>query len=296
MSEKSFYVKAVECTEFYSARSLSPFFGNVADWSTFKRILDCGTGIGSMIKLIDPYLDGEKVEEIIGIDINPALLEEGEKRKKEISCCPDKVRFQEGDVYKMTDFPDNYFDLVGCRALLQHAKPEAILSEVKRVLKPGGVVLAPDCTEQEFIMEPVTDEERKLDDKLITNFYKYRVEKPRPDILGDGRPERSDVRCGRKLWHYLKNIGFVEIVYENSPLFLYPNPKFSPEEKELMKLYIEGFVYNAGNVATWDEMAEEDRIDRDQLEQWKNKKLKYIEDNEMVFYINMFGIMAKKPV
>ena len=51
--------------------------------------------------------------------------------------------FHVGDV---TDLPfeDGYFDVAHCHAVLMHVPDtKGVLSEVKRVLKPGGIVAKP---------------------------------------------------------------------------------------------------------------------------------------------------------
>src|SRR5207249_81157 len=50
------------------------------------------------------------------------------------------VRFEQGDAHQLR-FPDNSFDVVYCRWVLEHvADPIRVLSEMKRVLRPGGMV------------------------------------------------------------------------------------------------------------------------------------------------------------
>lgn len=54
------------------------------------------------------------------------------------------VEFQAGNAYAL-DFPDNTFDVVHAHQVLQHvANPVAVLREMRRVVKPGGVVAARD--------------------------------------------------------------------------------------------------------------------------------------------------------
>ena len=54
---------------------------------------------------------------------------------------PDQ-RFLKGSIYSL-EFPDNFFDVLWCTAVLLHIPPEKInlaLQEMKRVLKPGGIL------------------------------------------------------------------------------------------------------------------------------------------------------------
>ena len=62
--------------------------------------------------------------------------------------------FHVGDV---TDLPfeDDYFDVAHCHAVLMHVPDtEAVLSEVKRVLKPGGIVASREMFVESSFLEP----------------------------------------------------------------------------------------------------------------------------------------------
>lgn len=83
------------------------------------RILDVGCGTG-IINDLYPKLD------IIGIDISPGMLKHHKGKNRLASA-------------NQIPFEDNYFDSVVCRSLLHHLPDcDKGLSEIKRVLKPGG--------------------------------------------------------------------------------------------------------------------------------------------------------------
>jgi len=53
--------------------------------------------------------------------------------------------FRVGDVYAL-DWPDDSFDLVHAHQVMQHlARPVAAMTEIRRVLKPGGIFAARDA-------------------------------------------------------------------------------------------------------------------------------------------------------
>ena len=83
------------------------------------KILDvgCGTGI-----IHDLYPD----DDITGIDVSRGMLSHHKGKCQLASACA-------------IPFPDNSFDSVVCRSVLHHIPiPDKALSEIKRVLKPGG--------------------------------------------------------------------------------------------------------------------------------------------------------------
>lgn len=97
-----------------------------------KDVLDisCGTGYGTH-RLIKA---GAK--KIVGIDISPETVLYAQKRYFN-----DSVIFQTGSILSL-DFADNSFDVVVSFETIEHVDlPEKALSELRRVLRPGGVLV-----------------------------------------------------------------------------------------------------------------------------------------------------------
>ncbi len=104
------------------------------------NILDgcCGTGdMARFVKEIQP------LSEVTGVDFSENMLNIAEKKVK-------NVHFMKKDVTS-TDFPDNSFDAVimgfGLRNI---SNPERALSEILRILKPGGKFLHLDFGQKNF--------------------------------------------------------------------------------------------------------------------------------------------------
>ena len=107
-----------------------------------KYILDVATGTGDFAITCNKIL---KPHRIVGIDISEGMLEIG--RKKIIhSNLQDKIELLHGDSEDM-DFADNSFDAVTVAfGVRNFANLEKGLSEIRRVLKPGGKVIILECT------------------------------------------------------------------------------------------------------------------------------------------------------
>ena len=103
--------------------------------NSFKKVLDVGTGAGNFIGLIQSIYTN--FDEIIGIDtIERAVITARKNFAEE-----DKISFKLMDALLM-DFPDNTFDLVCLSNSLHHLSDiKRIMSEMERVLKPGGYIL-----------------------------------------------------------------------------------------------------------------------------------------------------------
>jgi len=92
------------------------------------RVLDVGCGFGGLLLVLQNYFD-----EVFGIDINKEYVKWAKKRavRSKVIC---------GNAIKLP-WPDRYFDLVICTDVFEHIsyeEQEFALSELMRVLKPGG--------------------------------------------------------------------------------------------------------------------------------------------------------------
>jgi ubiquinone/menaquinone biosynthesis C-methylase UbiE len=99
------------------------------------RLLDCGCGPGSITfgfaQIVAPG-------EVIGIDVDESVLEMARDRAIEHGL--PNIHFEYGNIYELP-FSDHSFDAVFANAVLEHlSDPLGALREMRRVLKPGGVI------------------------------------------------------------------------------------------------------------------------------------------------------------
>ncbi|HWB27396.1 MAG TPA: methyltransferase domain-containing protein [Chitinophagaceae bacterium] len=100
------------------------------------RILDIACGIGETTRLLATYFSGSMVT---GADIDDALVQTAKAMTKPVAA---GVSFITADATNLP-FADNSFDIVFGRYLLMHVPdPLAILQEMKRVCRPGGIVFS----------------------------------------------------------------------------------------------------------------------------------------------------------
>ena len=96
-------------------------------WST--AVFSLATGLSRILGL---------VSEVVAVDIVPELLAEARSR------VPANVALVEGDMTALPFGPAS-FDLVCTARTLHHvARPELVLAELDRVLRPGGTMLVVD--------------------------------------------------------------------------------------------------------------------------------------------------------
>lgn len=107
------------------------------DPQAFHAVLDFGCGSGRVIRAI-PSAGGGKIRELTGIDIDPAA----------ISWCRRNlpgIRFAVVAPYPPTPLADGAFDLVFAVSVFTHldeAMQFSWLAELRRLLRPGGILVA----------------------------------------------------------------------------------------------------------------------------------------------------------
>lgn len=92
-----------------------------------KAVLDLGCRAGA---LSQHFLTGN---EVTGVDVDEHALEHAARRG---------LRTVWGDVEEPLPFEDETFDAVVAGEILEHVRfPDEVVAEIRRVLKPGGVVV-----------------------------------------------------------------------------------------------------------------------------------------------------------
>ena len=101
-------------------------------------VLDIGSADGYFTREILEQTGAGRVE---GIDVLKSSVDYASKRYSKNK----RLRFSLGDAHKL-EFPPNSFSAVYCLEALEHVyQPRTVLSEILRVLKPGGytIILVP---------------------------------------------------------------------------------------------------------------------------------------------------------
>ena len=115
------------------SRMLAQRFVAFAGIADMRRVLDVGCGTGSLAQAI---LAAAPSAEVIGIDPSPAFVEYASSR------LAGRARFSIGDAQRLA-FDDDSFDAC-CALLVLNFIPDRTkaLDEMRRVVKPGGLLAA----------------------------------------------------------------------------------------------------------------------------------------------------------
>lgn len=131
----------------HSAQETAPFF--LKELQPGMRVLDCGCGPGAItVGLAEAVAPGD----VVGVDIQQSQVDMG--RRLAVERGTGNVAFQQGSIYELP-FPDASFDAVSAFHLLFHLRePMRALREMRRVLKPSGVIGIRDPDGGGSVFEP----------------------------------------------------------------------------------------------------------------------------------------------
>lgn len=132
-------------------------------------ILDVGCGPGTITTGFVKYACEGKT---VGIDISAKVLD---RAKAVANDCgipkegPGSIIFEEGNILEGLAYSDNTFDIIFCAQTFGYMPPPDMplkaLTEMRRVLKPGGILATHDTVEQHFYPRSVD-----LDRLWVGNF------------------------------------------------------------------------------------------------------------------------------
>ncbi len=153
-------------------------------------ILDLGCGTGEIsARLAETFAAAT----VLGVDILDQHIEYAASRYAGLA---PRLRFTVGDGFAL-DLADDSIDLAVCRHMLQSVPyPERILSQLQRVLKPGGRLhlLAEDYAMMHF--HPTRHDTDRFFHEGIVRF---------------GEKTGVDLRNGRRVYTLCRALGFAEV-------------------------------------------------------------------------------------
>ena len=212
------------------------------------RVLDFGCGPGTitvgLAKAVEPG-------EVHGIDMEESQI--GLARSAAKAGGHDNATFHVGGV---TDLPfkDDSFDAAHCHAVLMHVPDtRATLAEVKRVLRPGGIVASREMFVSSSFLEPIIDDT----DSAWATFSNLLA-------ANGGHPQ-----MGKELKKMFLEAGFSDVRASASFDFF-----SSPEDIAFLHAFISDWFYSPDVIAAATKygLATQQQFDewRQALDQWKS--------------------------
>lgn len=191
--------------------------------------IDVGCGLGYLGYTYWEYFG--KGGQYVGVDDDAALIRDAKATSRDWAT-GGQATFLAGSAYRLP-FADGCSDWVMCQGLLMHLeKPEEALSEMARVVKPGGLVM---CNEPDNINpklgrlhssapEP-TIEEHLLCAKVYMHCHRGRI-----------RLGRGDEGIGPKIPRMMKRLGLTDISVRLNDRVHYLEPPYDdPLQKDALE-------------------------------------------------------------
>ncbi|KAL1862580.1 hypothetical protein Daus18300_008540 [Diaporthe australafricana] len=157
------------------------------------RVLDVGSGPGTITIGFATLVDGTKGGSVVGIDTGEEVVTSASQLANEHSLGKDVIRFTQGDILEGLPFDDESFDVVFTSQTMTHLAPAPdmpvkALKEMRRVLKKDGFLAARDAASLTF--SPFREDlQRKLTDRMYA-------------VVGTNEP------CGLHMQEYLRAAGW----------------------------------------------------------------------------------------
>ncbi|MDH4170226.1 MAG: methyltransferase domain-containing protein [Acidimicrobiia bacterium] len=160
-----------------------------------QQLLDVGCGPGTItLDLAGRVAPGV----VVGVDVDADVIDQASTEA--VAAGVANVRFLVGDGYAL-DFGDGEFDVVHAHQVLQHVSdPVRALTEMRRVLRPGGVLAVRDSDYHAFAWSPR--------DPLLDRWLE----------LYTAVTRRNGAECdaGRFLKRWVAAAGFVDVAFSSS--------------------------------------------------------------------------------
>jgi ubiquinone/menaquinone biosynthesis C-methylase UbiE len=228
-------------------------------------LLDVGCGPGT----ITTDLAGRVAPgDTIGVDREPSVVAAAQRLLG--SRPASHIEFRTGDAYAL-EFEDGSFDVVHAHQLLQHlSDPVAALAEMRRVLRPGGVLAVRDSDYGAFVWapsDPLLDRWMQLYHDVCTR-------------------NGADADAGRRLLGWARTAGFTEITPTSST--------WTFAEPESRRWWGELWADRMTSSSLADQAVEYGLSSRDELESIAAAWRGWLEHDEAIFIVVHAELIARR--
>ncbi|MFS4460903.1 methyltransferase domain-containing protein [Bdellovibrio sp. HCB2-146] len=171
------------------------------NFSNCKDLLEVGCGVGAQSEILLRRFPDLK---LTGIDRSNKQLSAARHRLSAVPGAENRFELHQMDATAMT-FQANSFDGAFLCWILEHVPdPIRVLSEVRRVLRPGSVVYATEVMNASFFLDPYSPNVWKY----WMAFNEYQLE------------QKGDPFVGAKLGNFFMQLGYHDIRTEIKTWFL----------------------------------------------------------------------------
>ncbi|EQC50481.1 class I SAM-dependent methyltransferase [Bacteriovorax sp. DB6_IX] len=234
--------------------------------SEVKNLIEVGSGVGAQTEILLRRFPDMKVT---CIDRSENQIESAKKSLELLSYAKDRYSIHQMDATDI-DFDSYQFDGAFLCWILEHVPdPSKVLSEVRRVCRPGSVIYITEVMNSSFFLEPYSPNVWKY--WMAFNDYQY-------DMKGDPF-------VGAKLGNLLLQQGYKDIKVETKTWHL--DNRRPAKRKEFINFWHELLL------SASDQLVKEGYVDEETVANAKEEMKRVSNDPNAVFYYSFIQAKAK---
>ncbi|WII71269.1 methyltransferase domain-containing protein [Bdellovibrio sp. 22V] len=236
------------------------------NFSGVRDLLEVGCGVGAQSEILlrrFPDLN------LTGIDRSPKQLAAADLRLSSLPFAEKRFTLKEMDATAM-EFSANSFDGAFLCWILEHVPdPIRVLSEVRRVLRPGSVVYVTEVMNASFFLDPYSPNVWKY----WMAFNEYQLQ------------QKGDPFVGAKLGNFMMQLGYHDINTEVKTWFL--DNRYPQARKDCVEYWTELLL------SASDQLVAAQCVSEDVVQGMKEEMAKVANDPNAVFYYSFIQARAR---
>jgi len=214
--------------DYWWNRDYIALIGRRLGFDQVRDVLDVGCGVGHWGEVLASALPADA--QVVGVDRDPLWIGKATERAA-AQGISDRFQYRVSDAHTLP-FPDASFDLVTCQTVLIHvADPGAVIAEMARVTRPGGLVLAsePNNVATSLVLNAITFND-PVEDILAGVRVQLICERGKA-ALGEGNNSVGDIVPGLFVASGLNDVA----VYLNDKTNAFLPPYATPEQRAMLE-------------------------------------------------------------
>jgi ubiquinone/menaquinone biosynthesis C-methylase UbiE len=227
------------------------------DFTRAKKVLEVGCGVGAQSEILLRRFPNLL---LTGIDKNQAQLEQAQSFLSSLPYTQNRYELLNMDATAL-EFPSGYFDGAFICWLLEHVpNPTMVLSEVRRVLRPGATVYISEVMNSSFLIDPYSP-----------NTWQYWLAFNNYQIDNGGDPF-----VGAKLGNILMQMGFSNIM--TIPKIWHFDNRAPAKRKEIIEFWSELLL------SASEQLVDQKRVDQHVVDAMKRELESVAREPSSVFF------------